>query len=402
MDNIDDRIRKFAFENKEELIELRRELHKYPEIGFEEFKTSKIISDYLEGLGLNVRKGIASTGVVADINSHIDDYTVALRFDIDGLPITEETGLDYSSNNIDKMHACGHDGHITIGLGMAKLLCEIKESIPARIRLIFQPAEEGKGGAKKMVEEGVLKDPVPNLIIGFHIWPYLNTGEVGLKSGPVMAAGDKFHIKLLGKGGHGSSPHLAIDPILMAAEVIQGLQKIVSRNIATSESAVLSLGTIEGGSSFNIIPSEVELSGTIRVDNTDLRGIIEERMEDVLKGVALGSGGGYEFDYESCFKLTTSHEELVDILYKSICESLGEEKAIFLESCNMTSEDFSEYEEYIPGLYFFLGTRNEDKDCVHPLHNPLYKLDEDTLPIGIIVLGTLLKNICNLKAMGGN
>ncbi len=394
-------IKKFVLENKEELIKLRREFHRYPEIGFKEFKTSKMISDYLEELGLDVKKGIAGTGVVADINTHIDDYTVALRFDIDGLPVKEETGLDYSSKNEGTMHACGHDGHITVGLGMAKLLCEIGEFIPARIRLIFQPAEEGLGGAKKMVEEGVLKDPVPNLIIGFHIWPYLKTGEVGFKSGPVMAAGDEFHIKLLGKGSHGSSPHLAVDPILMAAEFIQGLQKIVSRNISSSESAVISIGTIEGGSSFNIIPSDIKLSGTVRVDNTDLREFIKEKMENVLKGVTLGSGGEYEFSYESCFKLTTSCEELVDILYKSICESLGEDKAIHLKNCNMTSEDFSEYEEYIPGLYFFLGTGNEEKDCIYPLHNPSYRLDEDTLTTGIIVLGTLLKNISNVKAMGG-
>ena len=214
-----------------------------------------------------------------------------------------------------------------------------------------------------------------------------------------MAMGDKFRIKLHGKEGHGSSPHLSIDPTLMVAEVIQGLQKIVSRNIDPNESVVVSVGTIHGGNSFNIIPSNVEISGTVRMTNDRLREFVKKRIEDVLKGATIGGNGAYEFEYEECFKLTVSDENLVKILYKSVCECLDEDSAVYLKNGSMASEDFSEYEQYIPGLYFFLGTRNEDKGCIYPLHNSLYKLDEDILTTGVTVLANLVKDICEKKSL---
>jgi len=389
-------ISEFIKVNNGEIINLRRNFHKIPEGGFEEFKTSEMILNYLESLGLNAKR-IASTGIVADINTEITDYCIALRFDIDALPITEDTGLSFGSMHSGMMHACGHDGHISIGLGIAKLLLELKEFIPARIRLIFQPAEEGLGGARKMIEEGALVEPMPDLIIGLHIWPYLQSGKIGIKSGAVMAAGDKFHIKLIGKGGHGSSPHLTIDPTVMLAEVIQGFQKIPSRYINPIEPVVISVGSIVGGNSFNTIPNDVEITGTTRFTNIELRDEIKNRMEDILESIITANGGVYEFVYEDCFDVTVSHEKLVNIVDSTAKTIIGEDNVVKIINPSMASEDFSEYEKSIPGLYFFLGTMNAEKDCIYPLHHSKFNIDEDILSIGVMLLGKLVYNISKLR-----
>jgi len=398
--DIDKLINEFIHKNNSEILNIRREIHKYPEIGFEEFKTSEMIKTYLMESGLSPQN-IAGTGVIVDINTNIKDYCIALRFDIDALPIFEDTGLEFSSAHDGKMHACGHDGHIAIGLGLAKMLNEIKDNIPARIRLIFQPAEEGLGGASKIIKEGALEDPNPNLIIGLHIWPYLESGKIGIKTGPVMAAGDKYYVRLVGKQGHGSSPHLAIDPTIMAAEIIQGFQKISSRFVNPIDPVVISVGTINGGESFNTIPASVEITGTTRFVDIELRKEIESRMEDIINGVVIASRGSYEFVYEKCFDVTTSDEELVNILESTAYEIIGQDNVIRVANPNMASEDFSEYEKLIPGLYFFVGTRNEDKDCVYPLHNSKYKLDEDIISNAITLLGKLVINISNMKLKEG-
>jgi amidohydrolase len=391
--DIDKVIVDFIKTNTDEIVNIRREFHKIPELGLEELKTTKAIFDYLDSLGLKVNVGEGNTGVVAEINENIQDYCMAFRFDIDALPITEETGLPYSSTHAGRMHACGHDGHIAIGLGLAKLINEIKNYIPSRVRFIFQPAEEGLGGAKKMVAEGALQNPIPNLIVGLHIWPYLNSGEIGIKDGPVMAAGDKFYIKLIGKEGHGSTPHLAIDPTIMAAEIIQGLQNIVSRKINASESSVISVGTIRSGNSFNTVPSDVEITGTTRFTNMELREVLKRDMEKLIKGVTVSNDGRYVFNYEKCFDVTKSDMELVKILKSTISTTIGIGRIVELESPSMASEDFSEYENYIPGLYFFLGTKNKEKDCIYPLHNSRYNFDEDILPLAINLLARLAVNI---------
>lgn len=392
LENINELIKKLVKENNEEVINLRQSFHKIPERGFEEYKTSKEIFEYLKSLGLKVKR-IAKTGVIADINDDILDYCIALRFDIDALPIEEETGVDYSSTYKGMMHACGHDGHISIGLGLAKLLMSIKNLIPARIRFIFQPAEEGLGGAKQMIKEGVLENPKPNLIIGLHIWPYIKSGNIGIKSGPVMAAGDKFYIKLIGKEGHGSGPHLTVDPTIMASEVIQGFQKIISRNINPVEPSVISIGTINGGNSFNTIPNCVELTGTTRFTNMNLREVIKNRMEDIIKSVVHENGGMYEFIYYNCFDVTDSDEKLVNIIRKTATELIGNEKVILLDNPSMASEDFSEYERFVPGLYFFLGTNNKEKNCIYPLHHSKFNLDEEILSIGVNLMGKFVYDL---------
>lgn len=401
MNNIFGFIEKETKINSPEIINLRRELHKIPELGFEEYKTSLLIANYLENLGLNVVKGVGKTGVVADINEEIQDYCIALRFDIDALPIFEETDLPFASIHYGKMHACGHDGHIAIGLGIAKLINNIRAKIPARIRLIFQPAEEGRGGAKRMIDDGVLNEPTPDVIIGIHIWPYLDTGEIGIKKGPIMAAGDKFSIKLFGKEGHGSGPHLAIDPTIMVAEVINGFQNIVGRNINPLEPTVISVGTINGGNSFNTIPSQIELTGTTRFTNIQLRKTLKKDMEKLIEGITLAYNGSYEFNYEKCFDVTNSNVTLVNILRNTINENVKDIKVIELDTPSMASEDFSEYENYSPGIYFFIGTKNHNKNCIYPLHNSKYNFDESILTRSVEVLTKFVFNLANKKQKGG-
>lgn len=396
LENINEVIKNLVNENNEEVINLRRSFHMIPELGLKEYKTSREIYKYLYSLGLNVQR-VAETGIIADINEDILDYCIALRFDIDALPIYEETDVNYFSTHQGMMHACGHDGHISIGLGLAKLLLSIKSLIPARIRFIFQPAEEGLGGANLMIKEGVLDNPTPNLIIGIHIWPYIQSGNIGIKSGPVMAAGDKFYVKLIGKEGHGSGPHLTVDPTIMSSEVIQGFQKIVSRNINPVEPSVISIGTISGGNSFNTIPNNVELTGTTRFTNMNLREIIKNRMEDIIKSVVHENGGTYEFIYNDCFDVTNSDEELVNIIRKTATELIGNENIILLDKPSMASEDFSDYERFIPGLYFFLGTNNKEKNCIYPLHHSKFNLDEDILSIGINLIGKLVYDISKAR-----
>lgn len=391
MDNYELFVKKFVDLFKDELIQLRREFHKFPEIGFEETKTSEMIKEYLTKIGISNIVEIASTGVIVDLNSHIKDYCIAIRVDMDALPINEETNLEFKSLSPNRMHACGHDGHITIGLGLIRVLNEIKDSIQSRIRFIFQPAEEGLGGAKQMVLEGALQKPKPDIILGFHIWPYLNTGEIGIIEGPTMAAGDKFLVRLIGEEGHGSTPHLAIDPTIMAAEVIQGFQNIVGRKVNALDPAVISVGTIKSGNSFNTIPAEVTITGTTRYIQKYLKEFLKDNMELLIKSVTGLNGGTYEFNYESCFELTTSDKRLVKTFKSTLNDKGISKNLVVFNNPIMASEDFSEYEIYVPGLYFFIGTRNEEKGCIYPLHSSKYMIDEDVIPKSIELLCYLIE-----------
>ncbi len=391
MDNYDLFVKKNIELYGEEVIRYRREFHKNPEIGFEEYKTSEMIVNYLNDIGLKAIRRVAKTGVVVDINPHIDFYCVAIRVDIDALPITEETGMDYQSLNVGKMHACGHDGHISIGLGIARILNEIKDSLQARVRIIFQPAEEGLGGAKQMILDGVLDNPKPDLILGLHIWPSLESGKIGIKEGPIMAAGDKFTLRLIGVEGHGSSPHLAIDPTIMAAEIIQGFQNIVGRKIDSLKPAVISVGTITSGKSFNTIPYDVLMTGTTRYIDENLQGELKKNMEMLIENITKLNGGSYEFNYEPTFNVTNSDRRLVELCIKAMDEKRLSNNLVYLQNPSMASEDFSEYEKYVPGLYFFIGNKNEEKGCTFPLHSSKFKIDEDILLKAVEILCYLIK-----------
>jgi amidohydrolase len=266
--------------------EIRRDFHRNPELGFQEFKTGGKVADELNALGLEVWSGVAKTGVVALLDSGRPGPTALLRFDMDALPIQEQTGAEYASTNPGVMHACGHDGHTAIGLSVARILDSTREHLRGKIKFLFQPAEEGFGGALKMIEAGVLENPKPDFALALHLWNEQPIGWLGITPGPVMAAAERFEIKLSGKGGHGAAPHLAVDPIYASAQIITALQSIVSRNVPPLKTAVVSMTKVHGGDTFNVIPPQVNLMGTIRSFEPEVRKRVLGRFEQIVNGLA--------------------------------------------------------------------------------------------------------------------
>jgi amidohydrolase len=291
------------------------------------------------------------------------------------------------------MHACGHDGHMAVGLGAAYVLAKLRHRIHTNIKMIFQPAEEGLGGAKAMIDDGVLENPSVDAILGMHIWPELDSGTVGVRQGTIMAAADRFYIALSGSGGHGGQPHLAVDPITITAEVIEGLQKIVSREVAPTEPVVISIGSVHGGTAFNIIPHRVELTGTIRTADEAVRSRVLQRMEEKVRAIVKGNNARCDISFERCFYQTFNEANLVESLRSTVIETWGPETLVDLKAPTMTGEDFSEYQRLIPGLYFFVGTRNEEKGLTFPIHHEKYGIDEGVLGFGVEVMVNAALNV---------
>ncbi len=372
---------------KDEIVKLRREFHMYPELGFEEERTSKRVEEYLKDVGIKTRR-LAKTGVVGDIDNG-SDFTVALRADMDALPINEENDVPYKSRIPGKMHACGHDAHTAMLLVAAKILSQRK--VYANIRFIFQPAEEGFNGARRMIEEGALENV--DRIIGMHVWAELPSKVIAISPGPVMASADRFKIFIRGKGGHGAAPHQTRDPITCSASLIEALQTIVSRNVPPLESAVVTVGRICGGTAFNIIPELVELEGTVRTFSEELRSLIEKRIRELTENYARGCGCEGEVIYERMNYATVNDEELAKIgreVASQITEVVEQKKT-------MGAEDFSEYARLIPALFAYLGTRNEEKGIVYPHHNPRFDVDEDALPYGTAFEVLMVEKLASLK-----
>jgi len=359
---------------KDELIRLRRDFHMHPELGFEEKRTSKIVEEYLKELGINTMR-LAGTGIVGDIKNG-GAKTIAIRADMDALPLQEENKVSYASKTPGIMHACGHDAHTAMLLITAKILSELE--FEGNIRLIFQPAEEGLNGAGKMVQEGAI-DGV-DAILGLHVWIDLPAKSMGIEAGPIMAAVDKFKISLTGVGGHGASPHETRDPIVCSAELISALQSIVSRNIDPMKSAVLTVGKIHGGTAFNIIPERVELEGTVRTFEEDIHALVKERVFSITHGIAGAYGCKDSIDYQTLNYATVNDSNLAKLALKT-AKALN--ISVVEEQKNMGGEDFSEYAMRIPGLFAFLGIRNEENGIVHPHHSPKFDMDESALPYGV-------------------
>lgn len=382
------------FEN--DLIALRREFHSIPELAFEEYETSKRITKYLKKWGLEVKADDSKTGVVGLLRGVKTGKTIAIRADIDALPIKEETGLNFSSKNEGKMHACGHDGHIAIGLETARILSQYKEKLKGNVKFIFQPAEEIGKGAEFMMEKHVLNNPDVDAIVGLHIWPDLGSGYIGIKHGTIMAAIDKFVIEIIGIGGHGAIPHKSVDPIVMASEIITSFQKIINREIDPLKVAVITVGTINGGTAFNVIPNKVKITGTVRTFDPEIREFIPQRLERITDSITSGGRGRYKFNYIYVVPATINDNNLTEKVIKIIKNTYESNKVIESIRPSMVGEDFSLYQEKIPGTYFFLGTRNEKKGLTHSVHHSKYSIDEDVLKIGVrnfceIVLGYLNK-----------
>jgi amidohydrolase len=381
---------------KDWLVDIRRTIHMHPELGFEEIETSKLVSEWLERFGLQVKKGIAKTGVVGLLQGNQPGKTVAIRADMDALPLNEANPIPYASKIPGKMHACGHDAHVTILLGVAKFFSSMKDQIRGNIKWIFQPAEEGGGGGRIMVEEGVLDNPKVDAIFGAHVFPQLSIGKVGVCEGEALAAADRFIIKMIGKSGHAASPHLAKDPILAAGHLITQLHSIVSRNVNPLDSAVITVGKVSGGTAFNIIPDEVELLGTLRSLNSRVREEVKSRIEEVAQGTAHSFGMDYRFDFEYGYPVLINEMEMTKLVIEACSKGIGKGKVENLNP-SMGAEDFAYYLEKVPGSFFRLGTGNEERGIVHPYHSSLFDIDEDVLPFGVEIFVRIIDQYLGLK-----
>ncbi|MCU0489702.1 MAG: amidohydrolase [Anaerolineales bacterium] len=358
---------------------LRRDFHRHPELGFQEVRTAGIVARELAALGLEVSSGIAETGVIALVEGEQPGPVALLRFDMDALPIQEQNQVEYASEKAGVMHACGHDGHTAIGLTVARLLSAQRAGLHGTAKLVFQPAEEGLGGAKRMVDEGVLENPRPDLSLSLHLWNERPLGWLGISDGPTMAAAEIFKLRLTGRGGHGAVPNLAIDPVAAAAQVISALQSVVARNVSPLDAAVISVTTVQAGGAFNVIPSEAVLQGTIRTFKPEVRKRVLERFEQVVGGVA----GAMECQAEIELKGITPavvNDARIAARVQAAAERLFPESPVATGFSTMGSEDMAFMMQDIPGCYFFLGSANPERGLDYAHHHPRFDFDERVLP----------------------
>jgi amidohydrolase len=378
------KIKQLAQEFKNDVIGYRHHLHAYPELSFHEFETSKYIQSILSKLPVEVTSNVVNTGIIVLIKGkNPESKTIALRGDIDALPIKEETGLSYSSVNEGIMHACGHDIHTASLLGCAHILSALKNEFEGTIKLIFQPGEELiPGGAKLMIEAGVLENPAVNTMFGQHVFPDLEVGKVGFKSGMYMASADEIYLTIKGKGGHGALPQTIIDPILIASHVITALQQIVSRRSNPATPSVLSFGFIEGKGATNIIPNEVVLKGTFRTFDEAWRKQAHQEIEAMVSGIVCSMGGDFDLEIRVGYPFLTNDETTTQFAKKCAQDYLGDENVVDL-SLRMTAEDFAYYSQRVPSCFYRLGTSNHAKGIGGNLHHPKVQFDDDALTIGM-------------------
>ncbi len=373
-------------------VRFRRDFHRHPELGFQEERTSEKIADELTNLGYEVKKYIGKTGVIGVLESKVAGPTVLLRFDMDALPIQEDNTTDYVSEHAGCMHACGHDGHMAIGLTIAKILSSNRDQMKGIVKLIFQPAEEGLGGALATIEDGVLDNPHPDFCLGLHIWNEKPLGWIGVNQNALMAGADTFEIIVNGKGGHGGVPHKAVDPIVCAAHIITAIQTIVSRNISPLENAVISFGSIQGGSTFNVIPDSVYLSGTIRTFDPQVRSDLFQRLEKVAKSVGEGLGCQVDINIQDITPAVINDSEIA-LKLNQVVKKLFPTFSIDLDCKTMGSEDFALFLNEVPGCFYFVGSANSEKNLVFGHHHPKFDFDEGVLPIAVSSLLGMLEEL---------
>ena len=366
----------------ERIVALRRDIHREPELGFDTEKTAEKVLAALDGLPLEIKMGVAENGIVATLQGEGEGPTVGLRADMDALPIHEETGLPFASGTDGKMHACGHDGHTSMLVGAAHALSGMRDRLHGTVKFIFQPAEEGGGGGKVMVDEGVTERL--DSIFALHLWPGLPLGTASTKAGPVMAAADAFEMEVKGNGGHGAMPHQTADAIVMAAQIVTALQTIVSREADPVEPAVLTVGEIGAGTAFNIIPETARIAGTVRTMNQDLREMMPERIEGLSRGIAHGMRGDVELNYKFSYPVTRNDPDAARLALNVAEELLGEDSVVEARNPSMAGEDFAFMLEEVPGAYVWLGVGD-----VSGLHTPEFAFDEAVLPRGAALLTAL-------------
>ncbi|RME64699.1 MAG: amidohydrolase, partial [Caldilineae bacterium] len=371
-----------------QLVAWRRDFHMHPELGFQEVRTAGIVAEHLRGLGLEVSTGVGKTGVVALVEPDKlpeDAATVLLRFDMDALPIQEENDVPYRSLTPGVMHACGHDGHTAIGMGVAQLLARHRNELPGRVKLVFQPAEEGLGGAQAMVEDGVLDAPKPEAAFGLHLWSRLPLNQVIVQPGPLWAAADLFTLVVRGKGGHGATPHETIDATLAASQIVVALQSIVARNVNPTDTAVITVGSFRSGQAGNVIAEEAVLEGTVRSFDPAVRELLHRRIQEVAAGVCQAFGASYDFQMSMCVPATINDPGAAAFMEGVAAGVVGSENIAQIAPM-MVAEDMAEFLNRVPGCFVLVGASDPAQGWHSPHHSPTFDFDERMLPIGAALL----------------
>lgn len=379
---------------KDDLVGTRKALHRIPEVGFQETKTASYVADYLENLGLDVARGVAGTGVVALLRGEQAGPTLALRACLDALAMTECSGVDYASEHPGVFHGCGHDGNMTFVLGAATVLSKHRDRLHGNVKFIFQPSEEETGGAAAIIRAGGLKNPDVDAIIHLHNWHDLEEGVIAIKAGPVLASSDTFRVEIIGSPGHGAWPHLAVDPVVIAADVITGLQKILSREIDPLKPALLTIGRIHGGTAVNIIPKSVVIEGLVRAYHPDVRDHLQTRIEEVVQGITHAARATHQITYHRIMP-PVNNDETLAAWATQVLGRLAEPPITLTDATpgGMGAEDFSLYQQDIPGLFLFIGKDQPGCDVV-PIHAPNYVFNDETLVVGVSALYALALDFC--------
>lgn len=378
-----------------QLVEWRRRLHQRPELGFREKLTAEFVSQKLQEWGIDHQTGIAQTGIVATIVGRQPGPVLAIRADMDALPVQEENEVSYRSEHDGIMHACGHDGHTAIALGTAYYLSQHREDFSGTVKIIFQPAEEGPGGAKPMIEAGVLQNPDVDAIIGLHLWNNLSLGTVGVRTGPLMAATEGFRCTILGKGGHGAMPHQTVDSIVVGAQIVNALQTIVARNVDPIDAAVVTVGQFHAGTALNVIADTAQLNGTVRYFNLKLGELIPKRIEQIIAGVCASHDATYELNYWKLYPPVINDAGIAELV-RSVALDVVETPIGVVPDCQtMGGEDMSFFLQAVPGCYFFLGSANPSLGLAYPHHHPRFDFDETALGMGLEIFVRCVEKFCS-------
>lgn len=394
------RIRSAIQSLQPQLVEWRRRLHQRPELGFKEHLTAEFVAQKLQEWGIEHHPGIAKTGIVATIRGEYNlesqnPKVLAIRADMDALPIQEENEVSYRSQHDGVMHACGHDGHTAIALGTAYYLSQHTKDFAGTVKIIFQPAEEGPGGAKPMIEAGVLKNPDVDAIIGLHLWNNLPLGTVGVRSGALMAAVECFRCTILGKGGHGAMPHQTVDSVVVAAQVVNSLQTIVARNVNPLDSAVVTVGELHAGTALNVIADTARMSGTVRYFNPSFENYFEQRIEQIIAGICQSHGASYDLEYWRLYPPVINDSKMAELVRSQAVEVIETPVGIVPECQTMGGEDMSFFLQEVPGCYFFLGSANPNKNLAYPHHHPRFDFDETALGMGVEIFVRCVERFCS-------
>lgn len=388
-----EQIKSLAGQYFSEMVEIRRHLHRHPELSFLEYETTEYILNQLEKLGIKADRPL-ETGCVGVLEGGgKSDRVIALRADIDALPIREEGEhkQEFLSENEGVAHCCGHDSHTANLLGTAKILAKLKNEIEGTVLLVFQPGEEKlPGGGRLLCETGYLQEKGVDVIYGLHSNPFQKPGEIAVKKGPLMARPDEFRIEIIGKGGHAAAPHASVDPIVAASQVVTAIQTIISRNIDPMEPAVITIGKIQGGTAHNIIPEKVEMVGTVRTFSKKHAEFIRDRIEQIVKGITGSTGASYNFEFDFGYPAVNNTAWATDTLVKTASEIIGADHVIQMDKPVMAGEDFAFYQEHFPGVFFFLGSGSEEAGAVHVWHHPRYNVDEECFKTGAALMASLV------------